>query len=366
MKAVLIHNYGSSEALKYEDTAVPEIAGNQVLVKVYAASVNHLDIKKAAGGLSDKFEVKLPWIPGYDFAGIVQKVGSQVAEFEVGDEVYGNCNGGSYAEYLAADVSKTVKKPTNISFVDAASVPHVAETAWQALYTHGNFRSGEKVLIHGAAGAVGAYAVQFAHAGGAFIYASASASDKNFLESLHADVIIDYRTEDFTEIAKDIDLVLDFVGGDTLKKSYSVIKQGGRLVNTTGQVVSEEAEEHCVIATSMVIQQSGQDLEIITRMIQDGEVQTDVASVYPLSEAADAWDNFLGADITISTRMHGKIVLQPVDPPSSESRFGEDFTEQPTPRKESLNEDTLEAKDGIFDDEYLSIIPTIENWSVGK
>lgn len=316
MKAIRIHHFGSFEQLKYEDTAVPVINDDQILVKVYAASVNHLEISKASGAFEDKFKLRLPWIPGHDFAGIVEKTGKNVTAFKVGDSVYGNANdgyshsdSGSYTEYMAADLSKTAKMPSNLSFVEAATVPHVGETAWQAI-RYGKLRKGEKVLIHGAAGAVGFFAVQFARKIGARIYATASAGSKELLESYGVDVVIDYKATDFSEVLSGMDLVLVFTGGNTQEESYKVLKKGGRLVSITGSILENLAKEHEVSGIFVVIKQSGDDLRQITKLIESGEVKTQVGAVYELKEAAKAWETMLGTNPTLPKIEHGKIVLQ--------------------------------------------------------
>lgn len=274
MKTVRIHNYGSFEQLRYEDTPLPIINDDQLLVKVYATSVNHLEIKKASGAFRNQFELKMPWIPGHDFAGIVEKVGKNNTSFQVGDRVYGNANDGyehsdqgSYAEYIAADLNKTAIMPKNLTFIEAASVPHVGETAWQAVHTYGKLKAGEKVLIHGATGAVGSFATQFARKTGAKIYATASAKNKALAQSYGADVVIDYRSTDFSEVLTDMDLVLAFTGGDVQEKSYKVLKKGGRLVSITGPIIENLAKKHDVSGTFMVIKQSAQDLQEITKCL---------------------------------------------------------------------------------------------------
>lgn len=312
MKAVRIHQYGGAEELKYENAPIPTIGDDELLVKVYATSVNHLEIKKAEGVFKGHSDLEFPWIPGYDFSGTIENIGADVSGFEVGDKVYGNCNGGSYAEYVAVSPFTTVKMPENLTFIEAASVPHVAETAWQAVHEHGQLKEGEKVLIHGAAGAVGAYATQFACKTGAIVYASVSAKDKAYVESLGAQVVIDYKTEDFTQIAKDMDLVIDLVGGDTQRKSYSVLKEGGRLVSTTGGILEEEAQNHQVTGIAMVIRQSAEDLKAITEMFKKNELKTDVQLTYFLPDAADGWKIMLGTDPNLPALSHGKIVLQVV------------------------------------------------------
>lgn len=309
MKAVRIHEYGSDEQLRYEDTPVPEISEEQVLVKVYATSVNHLDMKKASGTAKDRMPIEFPWIPGHDFAGVVEKAGANISEFKIGDKVYGNCMGGSYAEYLAADINKIVKMPDNLSFIEASSVPHVAETAWQALYKHGKLEKGQTVLVHGGAGAVGAYAIQFAWVTGAKILATAGEKDIEFVKSLGADEVIDYRKQDFTVEFKDVDLVLSLVGGSTEEKSYSVLKNGGRLISTVGVSHQDLAKEKDVTAIGMVIEQSADDLKHITELIIEGKVKTDIGTTFPLEDAAKGW-KALSGDSSIPHPSHGKIILE--------------------------------------------------------
>lgn len=317
MKAIRLHEFGSFEQLKVDEIAIPEINDDQLLVKIYATSVNHLEIKKATGTLQNKFDLKLPWIPGHDFAGIVEKVGKNVTSFKEGDKVYGNANDGyahspqgSYAEYIAADAHKTALMPTNLSFIEAASVPHVGETAWQAVHTHGKVKAGEKVLVHGATGAVGAFATQFAHIAGATIYATASAKNAELAKSYGADEVIDYRTADFSEILRDMDLVLVFTGGDVQEKSYKVLRKGGRLISITGPIIEDLAKQHEVDGTFMVIKQSGADLQQITELIQAGKVKTDIGLTLPLEEAAKSWEIIAGTNPSLPRVPHGKIILE--------------------------------------------------------
>ena len=309
MKAIRIHNYGSYKELKYEEIPVPEINGNQLLIKVYAVSVNHLEIKKASGVMKDTSPLNFPWIPGHDFAGIVEKIGDKVTTFKTGDKVYGNCMGGSYAQYLAADLNKVTLMPTGLSFTEAASVPHVAETAWQALYKHGNLKKGETVLIHGAAGAVGAFAVQFARNTGASILTSVAAADIDYVKALGANEAIDFKTQDFTRYYSNVDLVLSLVGANVEKLSYSVMKNGGRLVSTVGIAHKDIAEQKDITAIPMVIQQNATDLKQITDLINNGKVKTDVALTFPLQDAAKGWQVLTG-DPSVPQITHGKIVLE--------------------------------------------------------
>ena len=314
MKAIVAHGHGGSEVLRYEEAPIPGIQEGEILVKVYAVSVNHLEIKmvsqSASAGGKKSFGFDLPWIPGFDFAGIVENPGDNTRGFKKGDKVYGNCNGGSYAEYLAVSAETVASRPGNLTFVEAASVPHVGETAWQAVHTHGQLQAGQKVLIHGAAGAVGAFAVQFARLAGAEVYASVAGKDMEYVRKLGASVAIDYETTDFATVAKEMDLVIVLVGGNTQEKSYPVLKKGGRLVSTTMPVLEDLAREYGVNAIHMVIRQSGEDLRMIGRFIESGEVSTDVEIVYPLEDAPKAWDVLNRTDPALPQITRGKIVLE--------------------------------------------------------
>ena len=310
MKAVRLHDYGTSKDLKYEEAPIPGINDNEILIRVYATSVNHLEIMKGGGEMKEKISLEFPWIPGQDFSGVVERTGKNISSFKEGDRVYGNCNGGSYAEFLVPDMDKVDLMPDNLNFLEAATVPHVGETAWQAIHIHGQLKKGQKVLIHGAAGAVGAFAVQFAHNIGAKVYGTASDKDIEYVKSLGADEVIDYATTDFSTAFKDMDLVLVLVGGDTQKKSYSVLKHGGRLVSTTGAILEDEAKKRNVTGIAMVIKQSAKDLQRISELIEAGKVKTDVAVTFDLKDAGNGWAMLTGEDPTLGRITHGKIVLQ--------------------------------------------------------
>ncbi|MCD7915760.1 MAG: NADP-dependent oxidoreductase [Tannerellaceae bacterium] len=309
MDAIRIHEFGGPKVLIYEDIPVPEIMDGQVLVKVYATSVNHLEVAMTAGEKKDKFPVQFPWIPGFDFAGVVDRVGSSVTDFTQGDHVYGKTVGGTYAEYLALDAKDLARKPVNLTFIEAAFVPHVGLTAWQALYRYGQVEAGQHVLIHGGAGVVGAYAVQFARQSGAHVYATASAADRDFVQSLGAGTVIDYHSTDFTTVVKDMDMVLATVGGDTLQKSYGVLKPGGHLISLAGPVDQEIAKNHQVEAVAMVVSLDGEDLKRITPLMESGQVICDVGMVYALEDARHAWETFLHNTPEAKKMSHGKIVM---------------------------------------------------------
>ena len=228
MKAIVIHEYGGPEVLKLEDVPVPDPKDHEILIRVVAAGVNSFDGSLRSGKYAKVFKMQLPWIPGYDIAGTVEKVGSKVSKFKVGDPVYACISfltGGGYAEYALAKENQVAAKPTTLSFAEAAGVPSVALTAWQAIVDKANLQSGQTVLIQGASGGVGMFAIPIAKLRGAKVFATASTANQDFLKQLGADVPIDYKTQKFEEIAKAVDVVVDGVGGETLARSYPIVKR---------------------------------------------------------------------------------------------------------------------------------------------
>ncbi len=246
MKAVVVHEYGGPEVLKYEDAPRPEPKDNQVLVKVIAAAVNPVDAMIRSGKYAKVFGTTLPLVPGYDIAGVVEKAGAKVTKLKVGDSVYAYPMwGGGYAEYDVVDEGEVALKPKSITYVEAAGVPLAALTAWQALIDVAKIDKGQTVLIHGGSGGVGSFAIQIAKARGAKVIATASTPNQDLLKQLGADVAIDYTKQKFEDVAKDVDVVLDSVGKDTLARSYGVVKKGGfiaTLVVATNKLNSTNTE----------------------------------------------------------------------------------------------------------------------------
>ena len=199
MKAIRLLEYGGQ--VEFDDVSTPTIARDEILVKVKSTAVNHLDLVKASGAVRQILPINLPWIPGHEFSGIVEQIGSDVASYAPGEAVFGaNGMGGAYAEYLAVKPETIAKKPSNLSFEESASVPVASLTAWQGIFTHGHLEKGQTILIHGGAGAVGAYAVQLASHAGATVIATASGNDGAYLNSIGASRVIDYRDAQFEEI----------------------------------------------------------------------------------------------------------------------------------------------------------------------
>ncbi|MDQ0607203.1 NADPH:quinone reductase-like Zn-dependent oxidoreductase [Variovorax sp. W1I1] len=234
-RAVLIRAYGGAAAAEIADIARPT-AGRQgqVLVRVRAAGVNGIDWKIREGFVRDAFPLQLPAVLGIELAGVVEALGAGASRFRVGDRVMGPLGGlGAYAEFVAVDEAKLVRTPQGLDDVHAAAIPVAAVAAWQSLHHAGPIAAGQRILIHGAAGGLGGYAVQYARQAGAEVFATASTAHLDYVRSLGADHVIDYRTERFESIAQDIDLVLDYVGGEVLDRSWQVLKKDGAIVGTS-------------------------------------------------------------------------------------------------------------------------------------
>jgi NADPH:quinone reductase-like Zn-dependent oxidoreductase len=220
MKAIVVHEYGGPEVLKYEDAPRPTPKDDEILVRVIAAGVNPVD--RVARSEKQFVHIKLPAIPGYDIAGVVENTGAKVTKFKTGDHVYAYValdKPGGYAEYAVATEREAALKPKSLTFVEAAAVPLVAETAWQALIDTAKLSAGQTVLIHGGSGGVGSFAIQIAKAHGAKVIATASTANQDLLKQLGADVAVDYTKQKFEDVAKEVDVVLDSVGKDTLARS---------------------------------------------------------------------------------------------------------------------------------------------------
>src|SRR6202047_5112541 len=320
MKAVRLLEYGGQ--LVFNDAPTPVIARDEILVKINSTAVNHLDLVKASGTARQILPIDLPWIPGHEFSGVVEQIGSDVAAYVPGDTVFAaNETGGAYAEYLAVKPAAIARKPSNLSFEEAASVPVASQTAWQGLFTHGHLEKGQTILIQGGAGPVGAYAVQLASHAGATVIATASGDDEAYLTSIGASRVIDYREEQFEKVLREkVDVVFDLIAGDTQKRSFLVLKEGGHLVAVTQPVSQEEAARHRVSGIMMRLAPSAEMLGKIARLLEDGTIRPDVATVYALRDVAQAWKDIAGnlpgvhgmppGSRAARRRSHGKIVLR--------------------------------------------------------
>ncbi|MBC8141450.1 MAG: NADP-dependent oxidoreductase [Armatimonadetes bacterium] len=304
MKAVVISEYGDENVLKYGDVPRPEPKAGEILVKVRAAGVNPVDWK-IRDGLGGMFGYTLPLILGGDIAGTVETVGAGVTNFAPGDAVYGmtvtNSSDG-YAEYALALPDGIAHKPDSLSFAEAASLPIAVLTAWQA-FDLANLQSGQQVLITGASGGVGSMAVQLAKAKGAFVTATASGKNESFVRELGADEFVDYTARAFETVVKNMDVVFDTVGDDTLDRAYQTLKPGGYLVTAAGMPNEEKASESKVQVARVSCKANADQLAEVSGLIGEGKLRTYLETVLPLSEAKQAHQ------LSKTGRTRGKIVL---------------------------------------------------------
>lgn len=310
MKAVVIRRYGSAEVLQYEDVAQPLIKPNQLLVKVHASSVNPIDWKIRQGMLSLLTVNQFPLILGFDLAGEVVAVGSQVTHFQLGDAVYGSTSfpGGAYAEFAAVPENLIAFKPTNLTFEEAATVPLAALTALQALRDQGNIKSSQTVLINGAAGGVGMFAVQIAKALGAEVTGVCSTKNLDFVKSLGADRVIDYIQQDFTEGGGQYDIIFDAVGKRSLSQCKGVLKPNGIYISTlpTPEVLLQTVFTAFFPgqkAKFVIESPNTQDLVYLKKLIESGKMRTVIDRTFPLAELG------LAHSYSESERTVGKIAI---------------------------------------------------------
>ncbi len=309
MKAVRVHEYGGPEVLKYEDAPKPQAGPGEVLIRVHATSVNPVDWKVRAGYLQQMMKYKMPMIPGWDVSGVVEAVGSGVTRFKNGDEVYSHppiSRDGTYAEYVAVGETAVALKPKSIDHATAAAIPLAALTAWQALYDAAKISAGQTLLIHGAAGGVGTFAAQFAKMKGARVIATASKKNHEFLRSLGADELIDYNTTKFEDVVHGVDAVLDTITGETMERSWQVLKKGGILVSILEPPKPEKAAAHGVRCHHTFVQGNAEQLNEIAKLVDAGKLKVIVEKVFSLTEARAAQES----NATGHTR--GKIVLRVV------------------------------------------------------
>lgn len=283
--AIVIEEYGHADQLKESNVALPELGEHQVLVKIKATSVNPIDWKLREGYLAQMMPWDFPIILGWDVAGEIVEIGSAVKDWQVGQEIFARpetTRFGTYADYTIVDDHLLARKPEGASFEDAAAVPLAGLTAYQALFTHGKLKAGEKVLIHAGAGGVGIYAVQLAKNIGATVITTASKKNHALLKELGADQVIDYHTTDFSEVLEDIDLVFDTMGGDVQRDSFKVLNENGRLISIVSQP-DEELAKNVAVAESIWLQPDGKQLQEIADLMTEGKVKSVVGHTYPLT-----------------------------------------------------------------------------------
>jgi NADPH:quinone reductase-like Zn-dependent oxidoreductase len=305
MKAARVLHFGPPSVIENDDLPRPEPADGQLLVGVKAAGVGPWDALVRAG--KSELHQPLPLILGSELSGIVEQIGTGVAGFGQGDEVYGATNEqftGGYAEYALASAKMMAQKPKTLNFIQAASVPVVSVTAWQMLFDYAHVTAGQTVLIHGAAGNVGAYAVQMANQAGLHVVATAASTDQEHVRHLGAEKVVDYQTERFEELVTGVDVVLDTVGGDTQQRSFRVLKPGGILVSSVSPVPEVTQKRYGIRAAFFYVDVTTARLNSITELFDSGKLVTDVGTVLPLEEARVAHEMLGGAP-----HKRGKIVL---------------------------------------------------------
>jgi alcohol dehydrogenase len=331
VKAALLKRYGGNETLEIADIATPEIAEHEILVQVHAASVNPLDFKIRSGKLKALLRYRMPLVLGNDLAGVVVKTGARVQRFKTGDAVYARLDKnkiGAFAEYAAVQERDAALKPTNTTFEEAASLPLVALTAWQALVEIGKIKPGQRVLIHAGSGGVGHIAIQLAHHLGAEVLTTVGKRNFEFVRSLGADTPTDYRTERFEDIAKNCDVVLDSAGGETLVRSFKSVKPGGTVVSIgdtpsaefakewglnrilvaiiglMARKVSAAAKKYRAHYRYLFMRADGAQLAQIAELVQAGILKPHIDKVFSLDDIKDAMA------YSESGRATGKVVVK--------------------------------------------------------
>ena len=297
MQATVMHETGGPDVLRHEEAERPEPGDGEVLIRVHAASVNPIDWKHRRG-LVDK---QLPAVLGSDVSGTVEV--SHAEGFAEGDEVFGLAASGGYAELATARVAAIAKKPSGVSHEQAAAIPVAGLTAWQALFDRGGLESGQKALIAGAAGGVGHFAVQFARHSGARVVGTGSSRNRDFVLGLGADEYVDYTERDVAEVVSDSDVTFDTVGGDTTETLLPTVRSGGILVTIAGAPPEDAARDRGARAELLVMSPSSDQLARIAELVAEGEVQVEIAEVFPLTEVQRAHE------LSESGHTRGKIVL---------------------------------------------------------
>jgi NADPH:quinone reductase-like Zn-dependent oxidoreductase len=300
-----MHGAGGPDALRVERVPLPEVGDGQVLLRVRAAGVNPVDWKIRERGRRAERE---PWIPGFDAAGLIAKLGPGVTGWKVDDEVIALLSpsgGGGYAEYARVNARDIARKPRDMGFEEAAGIPTVGVTVYGYLVNAVESLQGKRVLIHGAAGGVGSAAVQIAKAHGAHVIATASARNHDYLRSIGVDQAIDYRTTKFEASARDVDIVFDTVGGETLERSYDVLRRGGTLISIVERVSAERcAQQGLTCPDEAESDGAGEALDSIRQLAEAGKFRMNVDRAFPLAEAAQA------QELNREGRTRGKIVLR--------------------------------------------------------
>ncbi len=304
MQAIRIHGFGGPEMLVQDTCPVPQASGDKLLIRVRAASVNPVDYKMRQGRYPPLTADMLPVTLGRDIAGTIEA--GEAGGYRRGDAVFAMLapDQGGYAEYALARADEVAITPARIDAVHAAALPLAGLTAWQGLFDHGQLQAGQRVLIHGGGGGVGHLAVQFARVHGAVVFATVGTHDLDFMQELGVDRAIDRNVERFEDVAGDLDLVFDLIGGETQRLSLSLLRPGGRLVSTLAAPSPDECQARGVSGLRYAAQPSGRQLAEIAALIDEGHVRVEVAERFPLARAAAAQERLEAGGV------RGKIVLE--------------------------------------------------------
>lgn len=307
MRAIQVHHFGGPEVLQLEQKAKPTPKANDVLVRVHAAGVLPADWKRHRGLFEGIHTTTFPYVPGSAFSGVIEAVGDAVSDFSAGQAVFGRTNNGAYAEYTAAGLELLAVKPEGLNFTDAATLSGGATTAWMTLFDALNLQAGQRILIHGGAGGVGSFAVQFAHWKGAEVISTTSTANVEYVRSLGADTVIDYTITPFDEVVRNVDVVFDTIGGDTQARSWNVLKQGGALASIVQPPSQEKAQEIGGQGLWPRRVARGAELSAIADLIVAGTVKATIQTILPLAEAPQAHE------LSETGHGRGRIVLHVAD-----------------------------------------------------
>ncbi|HEY5983074.1 MAG TPA: NADP-dependent oxidoreductase [Anaerolineales bacterium] len=302
MQAVRIHDYGDASALVLEDAPRPEPQSNQVLIRMKAAGVNPADSAARNGAWKQFMPMQFPWTPGLEGAGVIESVGSQVTAFQAGQEVYGFVSGG-YAQYAVAAGKDIQLKPARLTMDEAGASPMGTSMAWGALIGVAKIEAGQSVLIHGAAGGIGAFATQIAHWKKANVIGVTSTGNLDFVRGLGAQEVIDYGATTFEKVVHDVDVVLDTVGGDIPRRSFGVMRRGGILVTVAARLPADAGEAHGVRVVSAMRPTFGEHHQI-SELLASGMLRPTIRAVFPLAEARRA------QELSETRHGRGRIILQ--------------------------------------------------------
>lgn len=303
MKAIRIHQYGDAGTLKLEEILPLSITEKQILIRIRDAGVNPIDWKIRQGYMKQVMPAAFPITIGQDFAGEVIDAGKTVTQFKVGDRVFGFAQG-TYAEYAAAPASTVAAIPNSIDFATAAALPTAGSTALQIIRDVVGVKPGMSILIHGAAGGVGSYASQIARNLGARVIGTASGADIDYLKSLAVDEVVDYKSERFEDKATGVDAVVDLVGGETLARSYAVVKKGGVLATTVQPVDGSAAKRAGIRAVQVIMKRNAADLAELARLVEKGTLRPRLSKMMSLSQAKEA------QELSEAGKTQGKVILK--------------------------------------------------------